>query len=137
MTVDHYGSRVAALTLKNTIPRIIAKCQTTIEGSLEVKLPTVWTYEETEVGRVREEKRREDNFSKLRCGKSTQLCGAKHISKSKCVKHLSFRALFGVEMSKKCAPSWREAHFEVKMYEIDVEKVHDVVMRSTFRSQQC
>jgi hypothetical protein len=28
------------------------------EGSLEVKLPTIWTDEQAEVGRVREEKRR-------------------------------------------------------------------------------
>ena len=50
-----------------------------------------------------------------------------------------------VEMSKKCTPLWREAHFEVKMYKAnqvrttfgscDVEKVHAVVARSTFRSQ--
>ena len=46
---------------------------------------------------------------------------------------------------KKCMPLWREAHFEVKMYKThqvrttfgswDVEKVHAVVARSTFRSQ--
>ena len=50
-----------------------------------------------------------------------------------------------VEMSKKCTPSWREAHFEVKMYKThqlrttfgscDVEIVHAVVARSTFPSQ--
>ena len=48
-------------------------------------------------------------------------------------------------MSKKCTPLWREAHFEVKMLKThyvrttfeswDVEKVHAVVARSTFRSQ--
>ena len=48
-------------------------------------------------------------------------------------------------MSKKCTPLWREAHFEAKMYKThhsrttfgswDVEKVHAVVARSTFRSQ--
>ena len=48
-------------------------------------------------------------------------------------------------MSKKCTPLWREAHFEVKMYKApplrttfgscDVEKVHAVVARSTFPSQ--
>ena len=31
-----------------------------IEGSLEVKLPTMWTDGKEEVGRVREEKRREE-----------------------------------------------------------------------------
>ena len=46
---------------------------------------------------------------------------------------------------KKCTPLWREAHFQVKMYKTlqprnafgswDVGKVHAVVARSTFRSQ--
>ena len=31
-------------------------------------------------------------------------------------KHLVLGALLEVEMSKKCTPLWREAHFEVKMY---------------------
>ena len=53
---------------------------------------------------------------KLRCRKSARCCGAKHISKSKCTKHTSVGPLLEVEMSKKCTPLWREAHFEVKMY---------------------
>ena len=86
-----------------------------------------------------------DDFWKLRCRKSARRCGAKHISKSKCPKHLSFGPLLEVEMSKKCTPLWREAHFQVKMYKTpqlrttfgswDVEKVHAVVARSTFPSQ--
>ena len=117
-----------------------------------------------------------DHFWGLRCWKSARRCGAKHISKSKCTKHLSFgpllevqmskkwtplwreahfqvkmykthhsRTTFEVEMLKKCTPLWREAHFQVKMYKThhsrttfgswDVEKVHAVVARSTFRSQ--
>ena len=46
---------------------------------------------------------------------------------------------------KNCTPLWSEAHFQVKMYKTpqlrgtfrscDVEKVHAVVARSTFRSQ--
>ena len=55
-----------------------------------------------------------DHFWKLRCWKSARRCGAKHISKSKCTKHLSFGPLLEVEMSKKCTPLWREAHFQVK-----------------------
>ena len=88
-----------------------------------------------------------DHFWKLRCRKSARRCGAKHISKSKCTKHTSFGPLLEVEMSKKCTPLWREAHFQVKMYKTphgrttfwswDVEKVHAVVARSTFRSQKC
>ena len=86
-----------------------------------------------------------DHFWKLRCRKSARRCGAKHIWKSKCTKHLSVGRLLEVEMSKKCTPLWREAHFEVKMCKTlqcrttfgscDVEKVHAVVARSTFPSQ--
>ena len=86
-----------------------------------------------------------DRFWKLRCRKSAHRCGAKHISKSKCTKHLSLGPLLEVEMSKKCTPLWHEAHFQVIMYKAPqprttfgswyVEKVHAVVARSTFRSQ--
>jgi len=56
-----------------------------------------------------------DHFWKLRCRKSARCCGTKHISKSKCTKHTMLGPLLEVEMSKKCAPLWREAHFEVNM----------------------
>ena len=58
-----------------------------------------------------------DHFWKLRCRKSARRCGAKHISKSKCTKHTSVGPLLEI------FGSW------------DVEKVHAVVVRSTFRSQ--
>ena len=53
------------------------------------------------------------------CGsrrKNAPRCGAKHISKSECTKHTRFGPLLEVEMSKKCTPLLRKAHFEVKMY---------------------
>ena len=88
---------------------------------------------------------RSDHFWKLRCRKSARRCGAKHISKSKCTKHTIFGPLLEVEMSKKCTPLWRQAHFEVNMLKApgvrttfggsDVEKVYAVVARSTFPSQ--
>ena len=56
-----------------------------------------------------------EHFWKLRYRKSASRCGAKHIWKSKCAKHLSVGRLLEVEMSKKCTPLWREAHLEVKM----------------------
>ena len=56
-----------------------------------------------------------DHFWKLRCRKSARRCGAKHISKSKCIKHTILGPLLEVQMSKKCMPLWREARFEVKM----------------------
>ena len=65
--------------------------------------------------------------------------------RSQNVKNTRCGPLLEVEMSKKCTTLWREAHFEVKMYKThhcrttfgscDVEKVHAVVARSTFRSQ--
>ena len=86
-----------------------------------------------------------DHFWKLRCRKGARRCGAKRISKSKVLKTGGLGPLLEVAMSKKCTPLWREAHFEVKMYKTphvratfggsDVEKVHAVVARSTFRSQ--
>ena len=57
-----------------------------------------------------------DHFWQLWRRKSAFRCGAKRICKSKCTKHVSFGALLEVEMSKKCMPLWREAHFQVKMY---------------------
>ena len=120
-----------------------------------------------------ENTRGSDHFWKLRCRKSARRSGAKHISKSKCTKHTRSGPLLAVEMSKKvhavvarstfrsqnvqnttcsrhlmskkCTPLWREARFQVKMYKTqhcrstfgscDVEKVHAVVARSTFPSQ--
>ena len=86
-----------------------------------------------------------DHFWKLRCRKSARRCGAKHIWKSKVLKTDGLGPLLDVQMSKKCTPLWREAHFEVKMYKThharttfgscNVEKVHAVVARSTFPSQ--
>ena len=57
-----------------------------------------------------------DHFWKLRCRKSARRCGAKHISKSKCTKHTMLGPLLEAQMST-------------------FEKVHAVVARSTFPSQ--
>ena len=66
-----------------------------------------------------------DHSWKLRCRKSACRCGAKHISKSKCTKHTILGPLLEVEMSKKCTPLRREAHFEVR-------SVKNWRVRSTF-----
>ena len=86
-----------------------------------------------------------EHFWKLRCGKSARRCGAKHIWKWKALKHVKFGALLEVEMSKKCTPLWREAHFQAKMHKAhhvgttfgswDVENMYAVVARSTFGSE--
>ena len=82
-----------------------------------------------------------EHFWKLQCRKSARRC----ISKSKCTKHTRSGPLLEVAMPKKCTPLWREGHFEVNMFKTlgvrstfrgsDVEQVHAVVARSTFRSQ--
>ena len=81
------------------------------------------------------------HFLQLRFRKSVRRCGAKHILKSKCTKHASFGPLLEVQMSKKCTPLWREAHFEVKMYKTphvratcgssDVASLHYTTLHST------
>ena len=48
-----------------------------------------------------------DHFWKLRCWKSARRCGAKHNSKSKCTKLLSFGALLRVAMHVKSAQNVR------------------------------
>ena len=67
-------------------------------------------------------------FSEARMLKNARRCGAKHVSKSKYTKHLLFAPLSGVQMSKKCTPLWRKAHFEVKM--LKMQRV-----RTTFKIQ--
>ena len=83
-----------------------------------------------------------DHFSKLRCSQSARRCGAKHMSKSKCTKHTTFKPLLEVEMSKKCVPlhisktkCTKTRHVQSTFRSCDVQKVHAVVARSTFRSQ--
>ena len=56
-----------------------------------------------------------DHFLKFRCRKSARRCGTKHISKSKVLKTDSLGPLLEVQMSKKCTPLWRAAHFQVKI----------------------
>ena len=57
-----------------------------------------------------------DSFWKLTCRKSALGCGAKHISKSKCTKHTILGPILEVNLSRRCTPLWREAHFQVKMH---------------------
>ena len=61
---------------------------------------------------------RSDHFWKLRCRKSARRCGAKHMSKSKCTKHLMLAPLLEVQMSfrvacaRDCAPCQKRAKRE-------------------------
>ena len=81
-----------------------------------------------------------DHSWKLRCRKSAHGCGAKHMSKSKCTKQL-----LEVEMSKsalRCGAKHISNQNVQKKHQVrttfgscDAEKVHAVVVQSTFRSQ--
>ena len=94
-----------------------------IEGRLEAKLPTIWTVET----QSREEAERREK-----------------VRRKKRLKRRARSQLARWDM-KKCTPLWREARFQVKMDKTleerttfgscDVEKVHAVVARSTFWSQ--
>ena len=109
-----------------------------------------------EVGRVREEKRREEE-EEIRsgkrksqktedagAGKGFQLCGAPEGRKGGSLKR-RVRSHLGRWEMKSCTPLWREAHFQVKMHKThharttfgsrDVKKLHAVVAWSTFPSQ--
>jgi len=122
-----------------------------IEGSLEVKLPTIWTDEKQSRaeaerrGRLEERKSEEKESgnkkmqmrekvgkvaihcvfpmicgsggSKSRLAKATGAEPAGQMSDEKLyavVARSRFGPLLEVEMSKKCTPLWREAHFQVK-----------------------
>jgi len=51
-----------------------------------------------------------DHFLTFRCRKMARRCGAKHICKSKCTKHLIVGAILEVLIRKNGTPLWREAH---------------------------
>ena len=131
-----------------------------IKGSLEVKLPTVWT-DEKQRWEESKKRREEERRSKKRKSQRKKIQVREKVGKSRntlffqwfvapegrkvgSLKRRVRSHLARWEM-KNPTPLWREAHFEVKMYKAhysrstfgswDVKKVHAVVARSTFRSQ--
>ena len=134
-----------------------------IEGSLEVKLPTImerWKAEQgrgTEKRKIRREKIRRERVRgqtlqmREKVGKSRntvffQWFVAPEGRKVGSLKR-RVRSQLATGAMQNCTPLWREAHFQVKMYKTrgvrttfgswDVEKVHAVVARSTFPSPKC
>ena len=132
-----------------------------IEGSLEVKLPDNmerWKAEQgrgTEKRKIRREKIRRERVRgqtlqmREKVGKSRntvffQWFVAPEGRKVGSLKR-RVRSQLATGAMQNCTPLWREAHFQVKMYKTpgvrttfgswDVEKVHAVVARSTFPSQ--
>ena len=128
-----------------------------IEGSLEVKLPTIWTDEKKSRAEAerreksrRERVRRKKMQMREKVGKSRntvffQWFVAQEGRKVGSLKRRVRRQLARWEM-KSCTPLWREAHLQVKRYKApqlrttfgscNAEKVHAVVARSTFRSEK-
>ena len=102
------------------------------EGSLEVKLPTIWTHGKAEAGRVREEraKKREEQRRERVRRKKMQV--REKVGKSRFTVFLQWSVALGGRKvgslkrrvrshlawweMKKCTRLWREAHFQVKMY---------------------
>ena len=99
--------------------RLLVKKKLTFGPLLEVemskKCAPVWSEHICKWKKLKNTSRL-DHFWKVRCRKSARCCGAKHISMSKFTKHTMLGPLLEVQMSKKCTPLWREAHFQVKIY---------------------
>ena len=131
-----------------------------IEG-IEVKLPTIWTDEKQSRAEAERRERLEERRSEKRRVRRKKMQMREKVGKSRntvflrcfvapegrkvgSLKRRVRRHLGRWEM-KSCTPLWREADFEVKRYKTpqcrttfgscDVEKVHAVVARSTFPSQ--
>ena len=133
-----------------------------IEGSLEVKLPTIWTDEKQSRAEAKRRERLEERRSEKRKSQKKEDADAR--KGRKVAKHCFFRCFVAPEgrkvgslkrrvrrhlgrwEMKSCTPLWREEDFEVKRYKTpgsrsafgswDVEKVHAVVERSAFRSEK-
>ena len=102
-----------------------------IEGSLEVKLPTIRRDGKAEVGRVREEKSRSEN---IRDGESQKRQDAGARKDRKVAIHCVFPMICGSGGSKSNLAKAAGAEPAGQMRD---EKVHTVVARSTFPSQKC
>ena len=102
-----------------------------VEGSLEVKLPTIWTDGKAEVERVREEKRREEERrSKKRKSQRKEDAGAPKVRKVAI--HCVFPMICRSGGSKSMLAKAAGAEPSGQMRD---EKLHAAVARSTFRSQ--
>ena len=123
-----------------------------IEGSLEVKLPTIWR-DEKAVSREKSQKRKDQKKEDAGARKGRKVakhcvfswfCGSGGL-KSRLAKAAGAGRHLGRWEMKSCTPLWRKAHLEVKCVKNwgvrttfgswDVEKVHAVVAWSTCRSE--
>ena len=134
-----------------------------IEGSLEVKLPTIWTDEKRSRAEAERRGRLEERRSEEKESGRKKMQMREKVGKSRNTVFFQWfvapegrkvgslkrrvRSQLARWAMKNCTPLWREAHFEVKMCKThqvrttfgswDVETVHAVLARSTFPSQKC
>ena len=102
-----------------------------VEGSLEVKLPTIWTNGKAEVGRVREEKRRREKEDQRR-----ERVRRKKMQVREKVEKVAIHGVFPMICGSGGSKSkLAKAADEEPSGQIRDEQVHAVVVRSTFRSQ--
>ena len=100
-----------------------------IEGKLEVKIPTIWTDGKAEVGRVREEKKRSEKIRERKREKKEDAGAGKG---RKVAIHCVFQMIWGSGGSKSRLAKAAGAEPAGQMRD---EKLHAVVARSTFPSQ--
>ena len=101
-----------------------------VEGSLEVKLPTIWTDEKQRWSRRIEKRRAEERRSEKRKSQKKEDPGAR--KGRKVAKHCVFPMICGSRGSKSRLAKAAGAEPASQMRD---EKLHAVVARSTFRSQ--
>ena len=103
-----------------------------IEGSLEVKLPTIWTDEKQSRAEAERRERLEERRSEKRKSQKKEDADAR--KGRKVAKHCVFPMICGSGGSKSRLA--KAAGAEPAGHRSD-EKLHAVVARSTFRSQKC
>ena len=101
-----------------------------IEGSLEVKLPTIWTDEKQSRAEAESRERLEERRSEKRKSQKKEDADAR--KGRKVAKHYVFQMICGSRGSKSRLAKAAGAEPAGQMRD---EKVHAVVARSTFRSQ--
>ena len=118
------------LLVKMAIPRL----RSLVEGSLEVKLPTILTDGQAEVGRVREEETRRDETrrEKIREEKESEerRCRCAKVEKSRLTVFFPMICGSGGSKSRLAKAAGAEPFGQMRE-----EKLHAVVAPSTFRSQ--
>ena len=103
-----------------------------IEGSLKVKLPTIWTDEKQRWSRRIEKRRAEERRSEKRKSEKKEDPGAR--KGRKVAQHCVFPMICGSGGSKNRLAKAAGAEPAGQMRD---EQLHAVVARSTFRSQKC